>query len=64
MVAVYRAKPGFTEDEILNELSQLGNIFNPKSLPEVEAKDYDIVEEGIRAVEKNWINSDKVGSYK
>ena len=58
LVAVYRAKPGFTEDEILNELSQLGNIFNPKSLPEVEAKDYDIVEEGIRAVEKNWINSD------
>jgi hypothetical protein len=58
LVAVYRAKEGFTEDEILNELSQLGNIFNPKSLPEVEAKDYDIVEEGVRAVGKSWINPD------
>tara|TARA_R100001377_G_C3184331_1_gene107925 strand:- start:70 stop:1218 length:1149 start_codon:yes stop_codon:yes gene_type:complete len=58
LVAVYRAKEGFTEDEILNELSQLGNIFNPKSLPEVEAKDYDIVEEGVRAVNNKWINAD------
>ncbi len=58
LVAVYRKKNGFTDDQVQNELSQLGNIFNPKSLPEVEAKDYDIVDEGIRAVDNKWIKSD------
>ena len=58
LVAVYRRKEGFTDDQVQNELSQLGNIFNPKSLPEVEAKDYDIVDEGIRAIDNGWIKLD------
>tara|TARA_B100000927_G_C16426390_1_gene453658 strand:- start:86 stop:1240 length:1155 start_codon:yes stop_codon:yes gene_type:complete len=58
LVAVYEKKEGFTDDQVQNELSQLGNIFNPKSLPEVEAKDYDIVEEGLRAINNKWIKLD------
>jgi len=56
LVAVYKRKEGFTDDKVQNELSQLGNIFNPKELPQVEAKDYDIIEEGIRAIKNNWID--------
>lgn len=56
LVAVYRRKSGFTDDQVMDELSQLGNIFNPGNPPSVAAKDYDIVSEGIRAVQKGWIN--------
>ena len=58
LVAVYKAKEGFTADQINDELSQLGNIFNPKQLPQVEAKEHDIIDEGIRAVKSKWTNED------
>ena len=56
LVAVYKAKEGFTADQINDELSQLGNIFNPKQLPQVEAKEYDIIDEGTRAVKNGWVD--------
>lgn len=58
LIAVYKRKPGFTDDEIADELSQLGNIWNPKNLPSVPAKEYDIIDEGIRAVNKKWVTWD------
>jgi len=55
LVAVYKRKDGVTDDQVSNELSTLGNIWNPKSLPAVEAKEYDIIDEGIRAIDNKWI---------
>ena len=55
LVAVYKAKEGFTADQINDELSQLGNIFNPKQLPQVATKEYDIIDEGIRAIDNEWV---------
>jgi len=56
IVAVYRRKSGVTEEQVMDELSQLGNIFNPSNPPSVPAKEYDIVAEGIRAVQRGWIS--------
>ena len=58
LVAVYKAKEGFTADQINDELSQLGNIFNPKQLPQVEAKEHDIIDEGIRGVKSKWCKAE------
>jgi len=58
LVAVYKRKEGYTDNDVQNELSQLGNIFNPKELPQVEAKEYDIIDEGVRAINQKWIKKD------
>jgi hypothetical protein len=58
LVSVYVKKDGCRDDEVANELSQLGNIFNPKTLPQSEAKEYDIIDEGIRAVQNKWVVRD------
>tara|TARA_B100001939_G_scaffold347269_1_gene368359 strand:- start:145 stop:1299 length:1155 start_codon:yes stop_codon:yes gene_type:complete len=64
LVAVYKRKDGFTDDEIRNELSQLGNIFNPKNLPQFEAKEYDIIDEGTKAIDvEKWIDRDDPNVY-
>jgi hypothetical protein len=55
LVAVYKKKAGFTDDQVQDELSQLGNIFNPKQLPQVATKEYDIIDEGIRAIDNEWV---------
>jgi hypothetical protein len=58
LVAVYVKKEGSTDDQVANELSQLGNIFNPADLPSVPAKEYDIIDEASRALSNGWCNHD------
>ena len=55
LVAVYKRKEGVTDRQVEDELSQLGVIFNPKSLPQVESKEYDIIDEGLRAIDNKWV---------
>ena len=63
LVAKYKRKSGFTDEQVLDELSQLGNIFNPKTLPQFEAKEYDIIDEGTRAFSNGWIDRKSSNAY-
>ena len=63
LVAVYKRKLGFTDEQVLDELSQLGNIFNPKTLPQFEAKEYDIIDEGTRAFSEGWIDRESPNAF-
>ncbi len=54
----YVRKSGFTDEQVASELSALGNIWNPKEPPAVSAKQYDIEADGIRAVDREWIEHD------
>jgi hypothetical protein len=58
LVAVYERKEGVKDVDIQNELSQLRNMFNPRGLPQVPAKEYDIIDEVLRAIKSKWISSD------
>jgi hypothetical protein len=58
LVAVYEQKKEVVDGDIQNELSQLRNIFNPRGLPQVPAKEYDIIDEVLRAIDAKWIKPD------
>ncbi len=58
LVAVYERKKDVRDVDIQNELSQLRNIFNPRGLPQVPAKEYDITDEVLRAIDAKWILPD------
>jgi hypothetical protein len=63
LVAKYKRKPGFTDEQVMDELSQLGIIFNPKNLPQFEAKEYDIIDEGTRAFSNGWVDRKSPNAY-
>ena len=63
LVAKYKRKQGFTDEQVMDELSQLGIIFNPKNLPQFEAKEYDIIDEGTRAFSNGWIDRKSSNAY-
>lgn len=54
LFAEYIRKPGFTDDQVRDELSRKGNEWNPSNDPCVPAKQYDIEAEGVRAVYEGW----------
>ena len=58
IVAKYSRKVGFTDNQVQSELSKLGNIWNPKQKSNVPAKQYDIEEDGFRAVTRGWCEWD------
>jgi len=63
LVAKYKRKPGFTDEEVQDELSRLGNEFNPRALPQSSAKEYDIIDEGTRAFDQGWIDRKSSNAY-
>lgn len=58
IVAVYRRKEGFTDEQVKSDLSLFGIVLNGKNLPAVPAKDYDIQAELVRAINNGWVSRD------
>ena len=57
---IYEAKPGAPEDGIKKEIAGLGILTNPKTPPSSGATQADIIQYGVRACNKKWLDISNV----
>ena len=56
---VYEAKPGASEDGIAKNMAEAGIYTNPKNPPSASSDQADIIQYGVKACDKKWLDISK-----